>query len=350
MEKIAIDARYVGLSGIGRVDSGIIDAFVDAKNIGYKIILFGNSKSLQKYSPYFEIKNLTANPFSIKGLFLSRNIINLINSCDAFFTPNYLIPFGVNTKILITIHDCAFFDVDSLNKGTIDKMCKHFLYKRSIAKSNVIFTDSQFSKNRITALFKCDLSKIKVEPIGLSKEILNFRLKNACIVNGKKPFFLFIGNFKSHKGIDTLLQAFSIYRKKGGKNQLIIVGNKDNMKNSINIVATTDLIHIKESTCDQELYTLLSNASALIQPSRYEGFGLPPLEALYLGTNVILSDIQVFKENYPNRYVNYFRVNSPEDLAATMLKPKNKIKPSQKFFKRFNYLSYLKDILGEVQK
>ena len=64
---------------------------------------------------------------------------------------------------------------------------------------------------------------------------------------------------------------------------------------------------------------LMAEAKYLIQPSLYEGFGIPPLEALYLGTNVILSDIPVFKEIYSELPVTFFEVNNAKMLCERIL-------------------------------
>lgn len=53
---------------------------------------------------------------------------------------------------------------------------------------------------------------------------------------------------------------------------------------------------------------MIAEAKVLVQPSLYEGFGIPPLEALALGTPVIISDIDVFKELYPETLVNFFQL------------------------------------------
>ena len=68
-----------------------------------------------------------------------------------------------------------------------------------------------------------------------------------------------------------------------------------------------------------ELKEKLSKAKFLIQPSLYEGFGLPPLQALYSNTNVILSDIEVFKEIYEGFPVTFFKSECVEDLTEKMI-------------------------------
>ena len=73
------------------------------------------------------------------------------------------------------------------------------------------------------------------------------------------------------------------------------------------------------------MFELLSSAKALVLPSRYEGFGIAPLEALYLGTNAIISDIPVLKEVYNSYPVSFFNVDNPESLCSALLQPQESI-------------------------
>ena len=63
---------------------------------------------------------------------------------------------------------------------------------------------------------------------------------------------------------------------------------------------------------------LLVSARLLVQPSLYEGFGIPPLEALYCGTRAVISDIPVFREIYADFPVRFFRAGDALDLEARM--------------------------------
>lgn len=82
---------------------------------------------------------------------------------------------------------------------------------------------------------------------------------------------------------------------------------------------------------------LIAEARILIQPSLYEGFGIPPLEALALGTNAIVSDIEIFKEIYSDLPVTFFKVNDEEDLKSKVQNMDKKRENLNIFFNRYNY-------------
>jgi glycosyltransferase involved in cell wall biosynthesis len=70
---------------------------------------------------------------------------------------------------------------------------------------------------------------------------------------------------------------------------------------------------------NERILEYLSSAALLVQPSLYEGFGLPPLEAMFLGTPALISDIQVFREIYNDFPVSFFRAGDSADLKKKMM-------------------------------
>ena len=99
---------------------------------------------------------------------------------------------------------------------------------------------------------------------------------------------------------------------------------------------------------DEELLNLERKAKFLIQPSLYEGFGLPPLEALYLKTKPIISDIDVFKEIYSDLDVDFFKVNDSDDLVMKIKNSNPVVNPDFEYMnKKFNILNFARIIEEE---
>ncbi|MFK2089473.1 glycosyltransferase [Bacteroides fragilis] len=120
-----------------------------------------------------------------------------------------------------------------------------------------------------------------------------------------------------------LLDAYSLVRRSGDLRKLVIVGDYKSFKTRDKVVLrrisnNPDIIFTGRVT-NEELYTIMRGASMLIQPSLYEGFGIPPLESLFLGTPVVLSNIPVFKELYANLDVCFYDLESTHQLAEYML-------------------------------
>ena len=93
-------------------------------------------------------------------------------------------------------------------------------------------------------------------------------------------------------------------------------------------------------------------AKSLIQPSEYEGFGIPPLEALYLGTNVILSDIPVFKEVYHDLPVTFFNCGDSQELSDILFNYQSPTMDIQQVSddidRRYSYVIATDKILSEI--
>jgi glycosyltransferase involved in cell wall biosynthesis len=121
-----------------------------------------------------------------------------------------------------------------------------------------------------------------------------------------------------------LLDAFTGLKKDGFPHRLIIIGEKSDFRTSDatidRLISETDRSAVEFSGYldDEKLKELLARAALLVQPSLYEGFGLPPLEAMLLGTKALISDIPVFKEIYGDFPVEYFKSGDAVDLKQKM--------------------------------
>ena len=318
--KIAVDCRYLGKSGIGRVLEGILEK-LDYKND--KFFLIGNKKVLNKY-PNAEIIECYSNPFSVKGLFVFPKKINKL--CDALIVPNFIIPFGINLPVVSIIHDLIFLDVAYTNKNFIDKKVKRYLLKRCVRKSKAIACVSNFTLKRCQYYYPKYNKKFFLNYNGLSDSIINYEKPKDLKKDNKSV--VYVGNVKPHKGLKTLINAFIMLPvgyslKIIGERENFITGFNDDCLNTEGVIFTGRLT-------DENLLREIASAGLLIQPSEYEGFGLPPLEALYLGTKAIVSDIEVFKEVYEGLDVDFFKVNNAEDLVNKILTTERFIKDCRK--------------------
>jgi glycosyltransferase involved in cell wall biosynthesis len=141
----------------------------------------------------------------------------------------------------------------------------------------------------------------------------------------KTKTILFVGNIKKHKGLSCLLDAFLRAQSEGLEYKLIITGSKDHFRSADRrILAKLEGIDsaILEFTGfipGEKLKDLLARAALLVQPSLYEGFGYPPLEAMVCGTPALISDIPVFKEIYVDFPVTFFRAGDSGDLKDKLM-------------------------------
>lgn len=318
--KLVIDCRMLDSGGIGSFLSELIPFLIKE----HDCLLIGNEIKLESYKNYKNVKILNCNikPFSLTELLhFPKELLTIINTYDNYFTPYCNIPSGIKIPIYSTIHDIVFLDIPNIT-SFIGVKVRKFFYQRAINKSKKIFTVSKFSKKRIQKKLNC-----KNKDIIVVYNSAPSYLQTKSEINSKiEDIILFIGNIKKHKGLSTLLDAYEIAKKNGLTSKLTIVGNSKNFrtgdKNIIKKIQQEELkgnIVFTGKISNEELKNLYSISKYIVQPSFYEGFGIPPLEAMFMGTPALISDIEVFKEIYHDFPVTFFRVGDPEDLAKKMI-------------------------------
>lgn len=139
---------------------------------------------------------------------------------------------------------------------------------------------------------------------GIGQELKQYRQEYGC-KEQKGNYIVYLGNLKKYKGIKDLTEAYHKARATGRFDcRLLIIGRKD--------ARTMDADNFR-------LFQLLSGARALVSPSHYEGFGIPPLEAMYLGTPAIVSDIPTHREIYQGTPAIFFHCGDSDDLAEKLM-------------------------------
>lgn len=349
MKKIAIDCRMINNSGIGTYLREILPYLLETEN---QFLLIGNREKLKEFLEYknVELLEYDIKTFSIKELFFFP--VKSINQCDIYYSPNFNIALGINIPIYLTIHDVIFLDMPELT-SKLGYIVRKFYYKLAYKKAKKIFTVSNFSKKRIEEHLGRE-KEIIVTYNGISKYIL----KKSDEKYIKKDYIIFVGNIKKHKGLKILLEAFKLVKKEDKKLKLVIVGNQNNFRTKDKEVIK--LLEDKKLNKDivftgyvgnKELKKLIAEARILVQPSLYEGFGIPPLEALALGTNVIVSDIETFREIYIKRQVIFFKLNDKNNLSKKILNnylvEQNKLK-NKKIIEKYSYFNVSQIIQREL--
>jgi glycosyltransferase involved in cell wall biosynthesis len=318
---IAIDCRMIASSGIGVYLRGILPFFIKSEHY---LLLLGNYERLKTYEQCSNVTIVSCDvkPFSLKEyFFFPVKIKNKLNRADIFFSPFFNVP-TLFIPVFTTIHDIIFPDMPELTSkpGLAVRM---FFLRRAYRKSIKIFTVSEFSKSRIE--YHLGTAKpVIVTHSAIQVEFLEYRKKLSNVK--KKENIIFIGNIKKHKGLDCLLDAFYFARNEGLPHKLVVIGSQENFRTSDNAVIQKinsigdDAVTFTGFISDEKLMEHLAEAALLVQPSLYEGFCLPPLEAMVLGTMALISDIQVLKEIYNGYPVTFFRAGNSADLKEKMVK------------------------------
>jgi glycosyltransferase involved in cell wall biosynthesis len=335
--KLAVDCRYMGRSGIGRVCQGIVDNLHYDKD---EIYLVGDPEKLKDYTKAKIIEDYT-DPYSINGL-LSFNKKFINKHCQALIVPNFLVPCGITIPIHSVMHDLIFLDIKQTVNGKADYFIKKFLLKRGLKRSKSVACVSRFTLDRVNFHFKKYVKKCYVNYNGLSKEIIEYEKQGKNIE--KTNTIIFVGNVKRHKGLDTLLEA---YKAVNDKFKLKIIGEREGFLTGLEIDESKyNGVEFTGKLTSEKLYDEIKAARYLVQPSVYEGFGLPPLEAMYLGTQPIISKIPVFEEIYNGLPVKFF--DDVEDLSRLLTTAPDSFDCRQKLIEQFSFDKFVQAILSHI--
>lgn len=221
-----------------------------------------------------------------------------------FHSPNYYIPPG-HKKSCTTFHDLSIFHFPEYHpKGRVHLMKKEL--HSSVSRAKVLITDSNFTKNEVSAFFNFDPERIVVAPLASSGDFLP-RKENQCqqvlerygLAYGQFTFFA--GTIEPRKNIKNLLLAYQkLPLEMSLRFPLVISGyqgwESEELHRLFDIGSQRGWIKYLGYTDQQSLSVLFSACRAFLFPSRYEGFGLPVLEAMAAGTPVITSNVSSLPE------------------------------------------------------
>ncbi|OFW63144.1 MAG: hypothetical protein A2Z35_05275, partial [Actinobacteria bacterium RBG_19FT_COMBO_36_27] len=225
---------------------------------------------------------------------------------DVFHCPDYLVPPTLNRKIVLTIHDLAFIRFPEFN---FDWFIKKYTgeVKKNARISKKIIADSESTRNDIVNFFGID--PLKVEVIYLAADDIFRKLsekeKNMDVLKKyqiDKKYILSVGTIEPRKNFAALIRTFNNIKKTkiGSDYKLVIVGrtgwkSEATYKEKENSPYSDDILFTGR-VADQDLIQLYNWAELFVYPSFFEGFGLPPLEAMNCGLPVIAFDTSSLKE------------------------------------------------------
>ncbi len=187
--------------------------------------------------------------------------------------------------------------------------------KKALDNSDAIFTISHKTKKDLIELYGISEKKIFVTHLGIN---LEFNNSNMNII--KDPFILYVGDRKRYKNFKNLLKAFAMSKKINENFKLVVFGGGEFFEDEKKFFSKNNLNEnkiIKIDGNDDILTSLYKSANLFVFPSKYEGFGLPLLEAATNNCPIACSRIEVFEEIMSNN-VRYFDPNSIEDMIDNM--------------------------------
>jgi glycosyltransferase involved in cell wall biosynthesis len=334
MARIGIDARFYGPigKGLGRYTQKLIENLekIDKTN---EYFVFLKKENFNDYIPKNKNFRKVLADFRWYTFDEQINFPRLLNKykLDLMHFPHFNVPIFYFGKFIVTIHDLILIHFPTVRSSTLSPFfywLKFLAYRlvinSAIRRSRRIIAVSKFTKKDILNNYR----SIPQEKIIVTYEAC----EDFCMLSPNKdkeiiarygiiePYIMYVGNAYPHKNLERLVLAFEKIKERRKDLTLVFVGNLDYFYRRLKDMAEDKRVKgvmFIGYVPDHELDTIFHNAEAFVWPSLYEGFGLPPLEAMSKGTPVISSDHMCMREVLEDS-AYYFDAKNLDSIASSI--------------------------------
>jgi glycosyltransferase involved in cell wall biosynthesis len=383
-KRIGIDARFYGPlgKGLGRYVQELVDNLIEIneENDGeFEYVIFLSPENFDEFhsTSNFVKKKLISLPwYSWREQLFFPSLIKK-EGLDLMHFPHFNVPIFSSTPFVVTIHDLILTRFPSRRASMLPaalywlkQLAYRLVISMAMKKARQVIAVSQFTKQDIVNKFKVDSKKVIVIYEGvanLSKgQAEDFIEKRQALILDKyqikSPFLLYVGNAYPHKNLEFLLKSFKELLINYPNLSLVMVGKEDyfyrrlkKQAQELGIYRAGDnqsKLIFTAYVPDEELAVLYKEALVYVFPSLYEGFGLPPLEAMSFSCPVLSSDQASLPEVLAEAAL-YFNPYQQADLLKQLeliirdnsLRLKLKAEGAQNI-RRFNWKKCSQETLG----
>jgi glycosyltransferase involved in cell wall biosynthesis len=254
------------------------------------------------------------------------------NRLDLVHFPHFNVPLLYRRPFVVTIHDLILLRFPSTRATTLGPLlfrlkflAYRFVIRNAVQTARAIITVSEYSRQDIISKFPA----AKTKPVHVTYEASSPRVAAASAPNESSraskiqgPFALYVGNAYPHKNLESLVNAFKRFRNEGHESyRLVLVGSHDHfyerLERHVHSQGVAEHVTFFGRATDPELAELYERAALYVFPSLFEGFGLPPLEAMGHGLPVASSDATCLPEILGEGAL-YFNGRDEVDIARAM--------------------------------
>ncbi len=312
--KVAIDLRRTTEFGVGTYTRNVVRALgrLDSKN---EYVLIGSPEKIVEMGPLppnFETVPLLAPDITTKGYFQGRSILKHLK-CDLVHIPHlFWMPRNLPCPYVVTVHDLLEHMYRAHDRSGWKRSLHFHLTRRVLKGAARIFAVSKFTKSEIEKLFGIEPDHIDVVYNAIDERFLHGHatesdrqfLAERYQVN--YPFLLYAGRISPHKNVVRIIEAFSALKAELDKEakypglKLIIIGDElskhPDLRRTVIRGCVQNDVRFLGFIPIEVLRIFYDAAKVFVFPSLYEGFGLPPLEAMAHGTPVLASNTSSLPE------------------------------------------------------
>jgi glycosyltransferase involved in cell wall biosynthesis len=297
--KVLIDARLMDRSGIGLYLSFILPALLRDTRFSFQVLVRDKQAMESFTSESVSFYETEVSPFS------ARNLCALDwgkFKCDVAWFPHFCVPFGFSKPFVVTIHDLLPLDVPSSIHGWHAQQVTRLLYSSAARRAAKIIVPTRFSEDRLNGVMPKSSGKtVQIyNPFSIA-EFVEKSKETTTPLDIPEQYALFVGNLKQHKRFDLAIA----YAAQKGLTLIIVGASKVSLRSSVGGISDASNLIYTGEVDDSTLLKLFENATVVLHPSEYEGYGYVPALALSLGVPILCNRIPAIEEVYGNR-VSYF--------------------------------------------
>jgi glycosyltransferase involved in cell wall biosynthesis len=331
--RICVDGRSLGsVGGVSVYTRSLLEAMDRKDRVNsYKVLI-----SLKGAAPHFLTR------FRTRRLLIPGRIANAVwrrlplfpmniglGACDVFFSPNFTLPLlTARTKAVLTVHDLAFMKLDGIVTSSTRRFLEHWV-PYSIRRADAIIAVSESTKRDIISQFGVPEGKIRTIPCACGPEFGPLEspeggFRRIAVKYGlPKRFILYHGTLEPRKNLPVLLRAYAKAKARLDGVHLVCSGKKgwlyEGIFNEARELGLQGNIHFPGYIEEADLPLLFNSCLFFVFVSKYEGFGLPVLEAMKCGKAVIVSNVSSLPEVTGNAGV-LVEADDPAALAEVMIR------------------------------
>jgi len=305
--RIVLDARKLHDFGIGTYIRNLVTELgaLDSETDYVLLTKAADANAAAAAGPNFRAVVESAKPYSMTEQWRIP-LAAARARADLLHEPHYVLPPLTRCKTVVTIHDCIHLRFPEYLPSRAAFVYAHAMIRMAARKADRVLTVSEASKRDILHYTGVAADKVTVIPNGLDARFA--AVPDAAAIDRVQqrfqldhPFVLYVGNIKPHKNLERLIAAFAAARPDGPDGlKLVVIGDETSNYPSVRQAVHRHRLdkHVRFFGFQPAptLVIFYRLARAFVFPSLYEGFGLPPLEAMANLTPVVTSNVSSLPE------------------------------------------------------
>lgn len=296
--RVAVDARMATDAGIGTYLQQLIPRIAAARP-EWRLTALGDPERLRSLG-WETLRNLTIVNCAARFYTLAEQFDvprATPRDSDVLFVPHYNIPMFGSAPLVVTVHDVCHIAVKDSTPGGAARLYARTMFNRVRQSASAVIFPSEFSRVEMERVVGVPNGRTFVTPLGVDTAWWSAAKSNG---NGRDvPYVVTVASHKRHKNLPALLRAFARIMDRI-PHRLLLIGRASGLNADPDIARAAarlgDRVKILGEVGAAELRGLVAGADALATASLYEGFGLPPLEAMAAGVPCLVSRAGSFPE------------------------------------------------------